>query len=249
MVTADQKVLTLIESQISIHILFSAILDGYNSHQLPGKSKFLPQKLRIVVAHEVKKAVDDGILALVQVDNDVNDWCDRMELEGTYVDHTFIEMSARVLDSDIVVVSLHGNATGPSHMIRAGLLDGKLGQIRPGKNLPIFIGYFEDEKHTAGHFQSLMPFRDSDILDMVKADGGIDAAEVLDLPPRPPNVPEEKEISITPGINSNLSPPIFRIPILKVNRNQENEEWLQVAAAIKVSRRLRGCKRVGMQKL
>ena len=242
MVTVVQKVLTLIESQISIHILFSAILDGYNSHQLPGKSKFLPQKLRIVVAHEVKKAVDDGILALVQVDNDVNDWCDRMELEGTYVDHTFIEMSARVLDSDIVVVSLHGNATGPSHMIRAGLLDGKLGQIRPGKNLPIFIGYFEDEKHTAGHFQSLMPFRDSDILDMVKADGGIDAAEVLDLPPRPPNVPEEKEISITPGINSNLSPPIFRIPILKVNRNQENEEWLQVAAAIKESRRIRGCK-------
>ena len=207
-----------------IHILFSAILDGYNSHQLPGKSKFLPIKLRILVAHEVKKAVDDGILALVQVDNDVNDWCDRMELEGTYVDHTFIEMSARILDSDIVVVSLHG----PSHMIRAGLLDGKSGQIRPGKNLPIFIGYFEDEKHTAGHFQSLMPFRDSDILDMVKADGGVDSAEILDLPPRPPNVPEDREISITPGVNSSQSAPVSHIPIFKAMRNQENEEWLQV---------------------
>ena len=217
-------------------------MDGYNSHQLPGKSKFLSQKLRIVVAHEVKKAVDDGILALVQVDNNVNDWCDRMELEGTYVDHTFIEMSARILDSDIVVVSLHGNATGPSHMIRAGLLDGKQGQIRPGKNLPIFIGYFEDERHTDGHFQSLMPFRDSDILDMVKADGGVDAAEILDLPPRAPHVPEEGEISITPGVNSAQSAPVSHVSILKVKRNEENYEWLQVAAAIKESRRIRGCK-------
>ena len=35
-----------------------------------------------------------------------------------------------------------------------------------GRNCPIFIGYFEDDR-PAGHFQSLMPFEDSTILDMI----------------------------------------------------------------------------------
>ena len=76
------------------------------------------------MVHEVRKAVDEGILDKIQVSNDVDEWCVRMERDGSYVDHTFIEMSARILDSDIVVVSLHGNASGPGHVIRAGLLDG-----------------------------------------------------------------------------------------------------------------------------
>ena len=40
----------------------------------------------------------------IQVSNDVDDWCVRMEREGTYVDLTFIEISEKILDSDIVVV-------------------------------------------------------------------------------------------------------------------------------------------------
>jgi len=33
-------------------------------------------------------------------------------------------MSAKILDSNIVVVSLHGNAVSPVHVIRAGLQNG-----------------------------------------------------------------------------------------------------------------------------
>ena len=69
----------------------------------------------MVVAFQVLKAVDDGIVALVQVGNDIGKWCDEMQRDGKYVDHTFMEMSAKILDSDIVVVSLHGNASGPGH--------------------------------------------------------------------------------------------------------------------------------------
>ena len=154
------------------------------------------------MVHEVSKAVDEGILDKIQVSNDVDEWCVRMERDGSYVDHTFIEMTARILDSDIVVVSLHGNAMGPGHVIRAGLLDGtESARARPGKNVPIFIGYFEDELHTAGHFQSLMPFRDSEILDMVKSDGGVNTAEILHLPLQP-CATEEAEMSFTPSVNS-----------------------------------------------
>ena len=289
-------------------LLFSAILDGYNRHQLPGKSRFprqdplSTQRLRMVVAHEVRKAVDDGLVALVQVGNNIGEWCDEMQRDGKYVDHTFMEMSARILDSDIVVVSLHGNATGPGHVIRAGILDGDPYKIRPGKNMPIFIGYFEEERHTAGHFQALEPFKDSEILDMVKTDGGVDTAEKLKLPLRPQ---EAAEMSFAPNVNSTQfqtpapelrnpsdvtitppptgtpfcpsprrpaalpsfsltlsespvskpvpkpsqkrakkrvrtpSPKVSPIPILRFNRNRENDEWMKLAAATRKSRRIR----------
>ena len=71
-------------------------------------------------------------------------------------------------------------------LIKAGILDPRSGlQARPGKNDPIFVGYFEDEKHKDGNFQSIMPFRDSEILDMVKSEGGVDVAQRLNLH-RPP---------------------------------------------------------------
>ena len=35
-------------------------------------------------------------------------------------------MSAKILDSDIIVVSLHGNAVSPVHVIRAGLQNGTI---------------------------------------------------------------------------------------------------------------------------
>ena len=128
---------------------------------------------------KVWRALDDGSLVPLQVGNNVDDWCQRMFRDGTYVDLTFFEMSASVLDSDIAVVSLHGNASSSCHVIRAGLLDGRHGQARSGKNFPIFVGYFKDEKHKSGHFQSITPYRDSEILDMVKNDGGFDVAEQL----------------------------------------------------------------------
>ena len=118
---------------------------------------------------KVWRALDDGILVPLQVGNNVDDWCQRMFRDGTYVDLTFLKMSASVLDSDIAVVSLHGNASSSCHVIRAGLLDGRHGQARSGKNFPIFVGYFKDEKHKSGHFQSITPYRDSEILDMVKS--------------------------------------------------------------------------------
>ena len=253
----------------------------------------------MVVAYEVRKAVDDGIVALVQVGNDIGKWCDEMQRDGKYVDHTFMEMSAKILDSDIVVVSLHGNASGPGHVIRAGILDGDTDKTRPGKNMPIFIGYFEEERHTAGHFQALEPFKDSEILDSVKTDGGVDTAEKLKLPLRPQ---EQAEMSFAPNVNSTQfqtpappsnpsdvtitppptgtpfcpvprrpaalpslsltlsespvpnrkpsqtrakkrvrtpSPTVSPIPILRFNRNRENDEWMKLAAATRKSRRIR----------
>ena len=182
--------------------LFSAILDGYNAHQLPRKSRFprtnplSAQLFRSVVVYEVRRALDSGIIVPIQVGNDPDDWCDSMDRDGTYTDHTFFEMSAKVLDSDIVIVHLHGTPDNPCHVIRAGLL----GNGGRGRNPPIFIGYFEEVEHSAGHFQSLMPFRDGPILDIVKNDGGIDVAELNNLPAR--TVLEEEEISFVPSVNS-----------------------------------------------
>ena len=48
-------------------------------------------------------------------------------------------MSAKILDSDIVVVSLHGNAVSPVHVIRAGLQNGTMSAwVRPGMNFRLY---------------------------------------------------------------------------------------------------------------
>ena len=86
-------------------------------------------------------------------------------------------MSAKILDSDIVVVSLNGNAVSPGHVIRAGLQNGTMSAGISG-----FTEYLEDKLNTAGHLQSIMQLRDSDILYMVKTDGGVDAAKRLHFP-------------------------------------------------------------------
>ena len=44
-------------------------------------------------------------------------------------------------------------------------------------------GYFEEEKHSDGHFQSIVPYRDSVILQLLRDQGGPDVAEILELPP------------------------------------------------------------------
>ena len=93
-------------------------------------------------------------------------------------------MSAKILDSDIVVVSLNGNAVSPGHVIRAGLQNGTMSAGISG-----FTEYLEDKLNTAGHLQSIMQFKDSDILYMVKTGGGVDAAKRLHLPPPSPPPP------------------------------------------------------------
>ena len=100
--------LTLVENIIDV--LFSALLDGYNTHQLPRKSRFPRSNplsihlLRSVMVYDVRRALDSGTIVPVQFGNNPNDWCDSMEQDGTYIDLTFMEMSAQVLDSDIVIV-------------------------------------------------------------------------------------------------------------------------------------------------
>ena len=50
-------------------------------------------------------------------------------------------MSAKILDSDIIVVSLHGNAVSPGHVIiiNAGLQNGTiLACARPGRDFRLY---------------------------------------------------------------------------------------------------------------
>ena len=89
---------------------------------------------------DVKRAVVTGQISPVNLNNKVDEWCEKMARSGTFVDHTWFEMAAQILDSDVVVISLHPTGD-PCHVIPAGLLshDG-YGEVRHGRNFPIFIG-------------------------------------------------------------------------------------------------------------
>ena len=108
----------------------------------------------------------------------------------------------------VLVVSLHGYAVSPGHVIRAGLQNGTMSvRARPGRNSRLYWILIEDELNTAGHLKSIMQFRDSDILNTWSRmiDGGVDAAERLHLPPLP-----------TPSVTVTRPPPgtPFQTPTL-----------------------------------
>ena len=59
--------------------MFVTVISFLEKPRFPRSNPFSTQKLRMVVTHEVRKAVDEGILDLVvQVSNDVDNWCDVM---------------------------------------------------------------------------------------------------------------------------------------------------------------------------
>ena len=76
----------------------------------------------------------------------------------------------------------------------------------PTEMLPSYLDNleaFDMKMETLGHFQSLMPFEDSVILDMVK-NGDVDVGQLLQLPARSP-VPEAEDteqVSFVQSINS-----------------------------------------------
>ena len=89
---------------------------------------------------DVKRAVRSGHLAPIQLNNNPDEWCVKMARVGTFTDHTFLEMAAKMLNTDIVILPLHAISTGdPFHLISAGLL----GDGGRGKYVPIFIGNHE----------------------------------------------------------------------------------------------------------
>ena len=155
-----------------------------------------------MVVMDVKRAVFTGQMSPANLNNKVEEWSEKMAVSGTFVDHTWFEMAAQMLDSDVVVIPLHAAEGDPCHIIPAGLLcHSGYGAVRHGQNLPIFIGnccniiiviiiiiiiilsgYFEDDKHSDGHFQSVVPFQDSAILQQLRDQGGPDVAAILDLP-------------------------------------------------------------------
>ena len=117
-------------------------------------------------------------------------------------------MSAKILDSDILMFSLHGNAVSPGHVIRAGLQNGTMSAwARPGKNFRPYWILRRLIEHS-GSPQSMMQLRDLDILYMVKTDGSVDAAERLHLPllptpsvtvtPPPPGTPFQTPTQVLP---------------------------------------------------
>ena len=90
-----------------------------------------------MVVNEVERAYKSGQISSKLLRLAGDEWCERMVRSGAPTDHTFLEMAAQVLDTDLVIIPLHPLPSGdPFHLISAGLLsDGSR-----GRNVPIFIG-------------------------------------------------------------------------------------------------------------
>lgn len=93
-----------------------------------------------MIVMDIKRAVASGkICSSLFVD--VDEWVTKMSKNGVFVDHLWMEMTAQILDCDVVIVTLHRLPSGPCHIKPAGLLaNSGVGDVYHGKNLPIFIG-------------------------------------------------------------------------------------------------------------
>ena len=58
---------------------------------------------------DVKRAVRSGDLAPIQLNKDPDEWCEKMARVGTFTDHTFLEMAAKLLNTLISLTAKASN--------------------------------------------------------------------------------------------------------------------------------------------
>ena len=123
-----------------------------------------------------------------------DNYCEDMSKPSAFVDALMLNTLAQRLNHDIVLVHMHADSVdnGLYNWIFGG---GQLGDGVPANACPLFLSintqishclhfisvYFEEGYYRAGHFQSIIPFRNSEILESIKQEGGFDVAEFLDF--------------------------------------------------------------------
>ena len=102
---------------------------------------------------DVRRAVNSGQMSPANLNNKVDEWCESMARKGRFVDHTWFEMAAMMLDCDVCVIPLHPLPGNPCHIIPAGILcHDEYGEVRHGRNLPIFIGKYIVKNNTQSKY-------------------------------------------------------------------------------------------------
>ena len=199
-----------------------AILDQYNLQFSANESFFGREDAlfaRRLVAMEIKKSLVQGRADTGFFGGDPHLYCEKMNKDGEYVDNIFLSYFAEYIGCDLVLI--HANAETASNGVYTLIYGGGVGTERHGQNCPIFLGFFEPTVYgeNGGHYQSIYPTRNNEVLQSILDHGGFDVAKYLQLE----DVTLEETTAFQPTSSSTVSS--------KRNRSPESSSGLSVLRA------------------
>ena len=150
--------------------------------------------IRLAVVKEAEKQFKCGKFPEEFFSPDTpSDWFRRMKRNDEFVDAVFFQLAAFKLGRDIILLHVHPESVqnGAFNWIKGGPL---LSDISAGAKCPMFlgkimfnqnssilyncchtsIGYYEESHYAKGHFQSVVPIRNSPVLDTILSHEGFD---------------------------------------------------------------------------
>ena len=117
-----------------------------------------------------------------------------MAQDYQFVDNLFLKFFAVVTNRDIVILPLHpesaivnreftwifGKTFSQSKLfLYISPPGGGYNNQESGKECPLFLGYYEESHFMSPHYQSVVPTRDSTVLEMIRENDGYDVARKL----------------------------------------------------------------------
>ena len=204
-----------------------AILDQYNLQFSANESFFGREDAlfaRRLVAMEIKKSLVQGRADTGFFGGDPHRYCEKMKKDGEYVDNIFLSYFAEYIGCDLVLI--HANAETASNGVYTLIYGGGVGTERHGQNCPIFLGFFEPTVYgeNGGHYQSIYPTRNNEVLQSILDHGGFDVAKYLQLD-------TEEEEDVTLEETTAFQPTSSSTVSSKRNRSPESSSGLSVLRA------------------
>ena len=202
-----------------------AILDQYNLRTPPDETFFQREEVlfaRQLVVMEIRKSVVQGRADPGFFGGDPALYCEKMKKSGEYVDNIFLSYFAEYIGCDLILI--HANPTTAANGVYTLIYGGGVGSERHGPNCPIFLGFFEPSVYgeNGGHYQSIVPVRNNDVLKSVLDDGGFDVAGYLNF-----ETVDEDEVTLEETSTSTFQPSSSSTISSKRTRSPESCEHLR----------------------
>ena len=103
-------------------------------------------------------------------EEDFSIYINKMKLDGTFIDHYVLQTIALTNDQDVIIVPVNPSGESiPNENVR--ILPGRkpINNIdQHGRKFPLILALFEESKFTAGHYQSITPTGDSNLLKFLR---------------------------------------------------------------------------------
>ena len=128
----------------------------------------------------MRQNILQGFIAYCDDEPTPGAYLERMKKSGQFADNLFLMVMAAVLKSDIIL--LHVNEATAANGKYTYIYGGGILSETPSDKCPLFLGFYEESIYASGHYQSVIPCSDNQILRDIVNKGGFDVTAFHQLP-------------------------------------------------------------------